>query len=178
MRGPHEVLRRHNGVSRYLLWYGRKNRKDATFAAELETLPGVEAYGLDTDNHLIARYLHDLGQLPSLPVETGDIVAPRPGAGSERTRCGVDLDRESVEREVVDFIMKTFADVGAQLDRGTNLADLGILDSFAIVSLLEFVEDRFGVSLSLSGPNTGWLNSVAGIAASVLDASTKHSRCS
>lgn len=76
------------------------------------------------------------------------------------------MKRAQIETLLVDFIAKELLDGDARdLDERTPLLELGIIDSLTIVSLLSFVEDRFGACIAPERVRPEHFVNIAAIAA-------------
>lgn len=70
-----------------------------------------------------------------------------------------------LRREIIDFL-NSVARPGCQADGVSdteNLFDAGILDSFALIQIISFLEQRFGVQLHTMGIDPGDLGNLRGI---------------
>ena len=130
-----KVLSVWNGVSRYYLYFNDSCANDRKAAMRLERLPGVELRPQSGEGHLVLEYLRRIGKLPGM--------FPRPVLGNAArpfTRGAVPGELEVLE--VVRSIVPRHNDVS---DVTTRLA--GILDSFALVLLLERLAEELGTEL-------------------------------
>jgi acyl carrier protein len=125
-----------NGVSRYHLYFNESSPVDRDAAMRLARLPGVELHPQDGEGHLVLDYLRRTGKLATtFPRHVFDKTA-RTGVGRD------DGAREGAVLEALKSVVPQYADT---IDVTTSLA--GILDSFALVSLLERLERDLGVEL-------------------------------
>jgi acyl carrier protein len=56
-------------------------------------------------------------------------------------------DREQIRREIAAFLAEPVPGNKSLIEQDANLFDSGIVDSFQIVSLAFFIEEKFGVPL-------------------------------
>jgi acyl carrier protein len=52
-----------------------------------------------------------------------------------------------IAREIHDFVLTQFASERSEVDGNENLLAQGIIDSLAILKLVAFLEERFGVEV-------------------------------
>ena len=78
-----EVLREHNGRSRYHIHYGEANRIDNRGAHVVEGHPGVTLYGHPTEQHMVASWLGNAGLLRDV-IEKGEAMSAGAGVRSEQ----------------------------------------------------------------------------------------------
>jgi acyl carrier protein len=129
------LLREWNGVSRYCLFFNESWSRDREAAMRLKDLPGVELWPQKGDGHLVLRYLLEIGALPNVF-----------SSAFEGTYSGGTVANRAVtETSVLRVLRTVLPQCDTELDVTTNLA--GILDSFALVQLLEELESQFGVIL-------------------------------
>ena len=86
------------------------------------------------------------------------------GAVSKSRAGGPPADRAAIISAVRGFLGETRPTEAQQLEEGTNLFDSGLLDSLGIVSLIVFLEQRFGCSLSYEDLTEEHLRSLSAIA--------------
>ena len=75
------------------------------------------------------------------------------------------LDRESVRRELAAYL-QTIARPGAdfeRVDEDTDFFQAGLLDSLAVVEIIQHLESRYGVRLPDAGFDPRALGSFAGM---------------
>jgi acyl carrier protein len=125
-----------NGVSRYYLYFNQSWEPDREAAMKLAQLPGVELCPQDGDGHVVLEHLAEIGKLPS--------IFPRNLSARSATGPVIrgTTDCESEVLKVLRSILPRYSD---DLDATTSLA--GILDSFALVSLLGKLATDLGVDL-------------------------------
>lgn len=80
------------------------------------------------------------------------------------------FDRDEVVRAIRDYVLREFlpGEGPEALDRSPGLMTGGILDSLSIVSLVEFLEERYGVELKAHELDVEHLDRVEDIAELVL----------
>jgi len=130
------ILSRWNGVTRYYLYFNESSAGDREAASRLEELPGVELCPQSGEGHLVLNYLRSTGKLSD--------VFPRSISCKTATPSfvGKVIVGEHEVLEVLRDVVSRHRDV---LDATTSLA--GILDSFALVELLERLARDLGVEL-------------------------------
>jgi acyl carrier protein len=71
-------------------------------------------------------------------------------SGALQNDLGVPVDRRALTDALRSYIAEKILEGDAEsLDEKTQLLELGILDSFAIIELLSFIESDFGVQIGL-----------------------------
>lgn len=76
------------------------------------------------------------------------------------------MKRDAIEAVLVDFVARELLDGDARdLDERTPLLELGIIDSLTIVSLLSFLEERFGARIAPERVRPEHFVNIAAIAA-------------
>ena len=78
----------------------------------------------------------------------------------------MNADRSEIERAIRDFVLREFlpGEGPAALDRAPGLMTGGILDSLSILALVDFVEERWGVTLDAHDLDVEHLDTVGTIA--------------
>lgn len=54
---------------------------------------------------------------------------------------------DTVRAELLEFVCRTFIVTAAEIDLDRSLVDQGIIDSFGLVEITAFIEQRFGVTV-------------------------------
>jgi acyl carrier protein len=81
----------------------------------------------------------------------------------------VTVDRSEIERAIREFVLKEFlpGEGPEALDKAPGLMTGGILDSLSILALVDFVEERWGVTLEAHELDVEHLDTIGAIAALV-----------
>ena len=130
------LLAEWNGVSRYRLYFNESWARDREAAVSLEHLPGVTLHPQDGEGHVVLRHLLTTGALARLFPVSGSVPT-----GSQTPARHAAVSDGSV-LQVLRSILPPHAEVP---DVTARLA--GVLDSFALVALLERLATDLGVNL-------------------------------
>ena len=83
-------------------------------------------------------------------------------------------ERHQIREELIDFL-RSIALPGRpveEADDSTNLIDTGLIDSLAVVQIIQYLEQKHGLNLLVSGIDPNNLSSIAGILAAAERASS------
>ncbi len=90
------------------------------------------------------------------------------------------METTEFENEIRTFIVGELLDgKDAGLDQSTPLLKWGVIDSLSLVSLLSFIEERFGIGVppaDVNASNFENLTAIAGLLSRLSSGSTKTSR--
>jgi acyl carrier protein len=67
------------------------------------------------------------------------------------------------KKEIIDYISLNFLPIDIDLDENTDLFESGIIDSMGVIELVNFIEERYDVSLDakqMSADNFKTVNSI------------------
>ena len=78
------------------------------------------------------------------------------------------MDLETIERQLITYLAGAIGPRAAGIERGTPLISGGLLDSFAVVDLVEHVESTFAIRLEPDDMAAEKLDTVARLGALVL----------
>jgi acyl carrier protein len=84
------------------------------------------------------------------------------------------IERNDAREEVIDFL-RSIARPGRfddQVDDHTNLIDAGVIDSLALIQIIQYLEQQRGLKLAANGIDPRDLNSISGI----LDAASQATK--
>ncbi len=126
------LLKNHNGVSEYRIFYNKGCEHDSYIADSLGELPGVKLFPQEGVKHDVITSMAKAGVLERLLPEY-----------TENTRPATAMDVSEVAEELMSFLTSI---TSTGHDICTGPAPLA-LDSLGMVQVAAFAESRFGVSL-------------------------------